>query len=121
MLCVFFLDIYCVSRVFFFFQAEDGIRDATVTGVQTCALPIYLWEAGKERRSAMDVAARLTSKGQVTLPKVVREALGLEEGDQVVFQVEGHRVILARTADLLDLAGAVARVPQLMSSSSTRI
>src|SRR5207245_7230366 len=25
----------------FFFQAEDGIRDATVTGVQTCALPIF--------------------------------------------------------------------------------
>src|SRR5207245_6954675 len=29
----------CIFRVFFF-QAEDGIRDATVTGVQTCALPI---------------------------------------------------------------------------------
>src|SRR2546430_15836708 len=28
------------SLVFFFFQAEDGIRDLTVTGVQTCALPI---------------------------------------------------------------------------------
>src|SRR6267378_5671792 len=27
---------------FFFFQAEDGIRDLYVTGVQTCALPIYL-------------------------------------------------------------------------------
>src|SRR3989442_11402352 len=27
---------------FFFFQAEDGIRDADVTGVQTCALPIYV-------------------------------------------------------------------------------
>src|SRR6266481_7176973 len=27
---------------FFFFQAEDGIRDGTVTGVQTCALPILL-------------------------------------------------------------------------------
>src|SRR5206468_9142983 len=26
---------------FFFFQAEDGIRDLIVTGVQTCALPIY--------------------------------------------------------------------------------
>src|SRR6266498_3356972 len=26
---------------FFFFQAEDGIRDADVTGVQTCALPIF--------------------------------------------------------------------------------
>src|SRR5256885_16763905 len=30
-----------VSRCFFFFQAEDGIRDYKVTGVQTCALPIY--------------------------------------------------------------------------------
>src|SRR5207248_8314593 len=29
-----------VLSVFFFFQAEDGIRDRTVTGVQTCALPI---------------------------------------------------------------------------------
>src|SRR5690554_8038794 len=29
---------------FFFFQAEDGIRDADVTGVQTCALPIYKWQ-----------------------------------------------------------------------------
>src|SRR2546430_3844510 len=28
--------------MFFFFQAEDGIRDLTVTGVQTCALPISL-------------------------------------------------------------------------------
>src|SRR5438128_12108925 len=33
--------MYCVFFFFFFFfQAEDGIRDATVTGVQTCALPI---------------------------------------------------------------------------------
>src|SRR2546427_9075564 len=31
--------LYCIS-IFFFFQAEDGIRDLTVTGVQTCALPI---------------------------------------------------------------------------------
>src|SRR5206468_6578543 len=28
---------------FFFFQAEDGIRDLIVTGVQTCALPISMW------------------------------------------------------------------------------
>src|SRR3989449_3763254 len=31
---------YSRSMVFFFFQAEDGIRDVAVTGVQTCALPI---------------------------------------------------------------------------------
>src|SRR5688572_32935494 len=30
-----------IVAIFFFFQAEDGIRDLTVTGVQTCALPIY--------------------------------------------------------------------------------
>src|SRR2546427_7800563 len=31
------------SVFFFFFQAEDGIRDLTVTGVQTCALPILIF------------------------------------------------------------------------------
>src|SRR2546430_4428945 len=31
----------CTMFLFFFFQAEDGIRDLTVTGVQTCALPIW--------------------------------------------------------------------------------
>src|SRR5699024_12186827 len=44
--------LYCASHpsrfycaVFFFFQAEDGIRDRNVTGVQTCALPIFhIWE-----------------------------------------------------------------------------
>ena len=30
--------------MFFFFQAEDGIRDRLVTGVQTCALPIFRFE-----------------------------------------------------------------------------
>src|SRR2546430_10715097 len=34
-------EIRVVSGRFFFFQAEDGIRDLTVTGVQTCALPIF--------------------------------------------------------------------------------
>src|SRR5215813_1763487 len=33
--------VVCFLCFFFFFQAEDGIRDADVTGVQTCALPIY--------------------------------------------------------------------------------
>src|SRR5256886_10235831 len=40
--CVPYLQTLAVRyiRIFFFFQAEDGIRDLTVTGVQTCALPI---------------------------------------------------------------------------------
>src|SRR5699024_12111232 len=36
----------CVFFISFFFQAEDGIRDRNVTGVQTCALPIFLKESG---------------------------------------------------------------------------
>src|SRR5689334_20876500 len=42
--------IICCKMIllfFFFFQAEDGIRDGTVTGVQTCALPIYVLRAKK--------------------------------------------------------------------------
>lgn len=61
----------------------------------------------------MDVAARVTSKGQVTVPKAVREALGIEEGDQVVFRVEGNRAVLARTSDFLSLAGTI-KVPAEM-------
>src|SRR5690348_17422849 len=34
--------------VLFFFQAEDGIRDGRVTGVQTCALPIFTGDAEKK-------------------------------------------------------------------------
>lgn len=58
----------------------------------------------------MDAAAKVTSKGQVTVPKAVRNALGIKEGDEVVFRVEGNHAVLARTPDFLDLAGSV-RVP----------
>lgn len=56
----------------------------------------------------MEISARLSSKGQVTVPRAVREALSLEEGDRLVFRVEGDHAILARTADLLALAGSVS-------------
>src|SRR5947207_8456900 len=37
------LSLLLLLFCFFFFQAEDGIRDHCVTGVQTCALPISAW------------------------------------------------------------------------------
>jgi AbrB family looped-hinge helix DNA binding protein len=58
----------------------------------------------------MDASARVTSKGQITVPKAVRDALGLKQGDHIVFRVEGNRAVLARTPDFLSLAGSV-RVP----------
>src|SRR5690554_7431762 len=39
--------------MFFFFQAEDGIRDADVTGVQTCALPICASRPGNRYRRTL--------------------------------------------------------------------
>jgi AbrB family looped-hinge helix DNA binding protein len=56
----------------------------------------------------MDTAAKVTSKGQVTVPKAVRDALGIKAGDEVVFRVEGNRAVLARTPNFLDLAGTVS-------------
>src|SRR5699024_11223765 len=40
------VDMRYVLVCFFFFQAEDGIRDRNVTGVQTCALPIFILGGG---------------------------------------------------------------------------
>jgi AbrB family looped-hinge helix DNA binding protein len=58
----------------------------------------------------VDTAAKVTSKGQVTVPKAVRDALDIKEGDELVFRVQGNHAVLARTPDLLDLAGSI-RVP----------
>lgn len=56
----------------------------------------------------MDVSARLTSKGQVTIPKSVRDALELQDGDEIMFRVERKRAIVAKTPDFLAMAGSVA-------------
>src|SRR5207245_3973150 len=75
----------------FFFQAEDGIRDATVTGVQTCALPI--WKArpapgasaegrrrracSRERGSSLRSSARARSlRGARTVAPVSPSEIG---------------------------------------------
>ena len=58
----------------------------------------------------MDAAAKVTSKGQVTVPKAVREALGIKEVTKSSSLVEGNRAVVARTPDFLDLAGSI-RVP----------
>ena len=58
----------------------------------------------------MDIAAKMSSKGQIKVPKAVRDALGIGEGDNVIFRVEGNSAVLARTPDFLSLAGTI-KVP----------
>ncbi|MGH2838585.1 MAG: AbrB/MazE/SpoVT family DNA-binding domain-containing protein [Thermoleophilaceae bacterium] len=55
----------------------------------------------------MDTRAKLTSKGQITIPKSVRDALELYEGDELVFRVEESRALMAKTPDFLAEAGSV--------------
>ena len=55
----------------------------------------------------METSARLSSKGQLTVPRSVRDALGLREGDNVVFRVDGQRATISKTPDFLELAGSV--------------
>src|SRR5688572_32181642 len=58
-------DVY----VFFFFQAEDGIRDLTVTGVQTCALPIFILALTSTNKASARMIGRML---RVLVPTVLK-------------------------------------------------
>src|SRR5262249_59548729 len=60
---------YCCA-FFFFFQAEDGIRDWSVTGVQTCALPIL--EASYFVLGSRSIGRAAVSSGDVGSPVLAR-------------------------------------------------
>src|SRR5256885_10866860 len=63
-LCLVFPVYRCGTVSFFFFQAEDGIRDYKVTGVQTCALPI-----SERRPRVARIAARGARSGNGRRPR----------------------------------------------------
>lgn len=44
------------------------------------------------------ITSKLTSKAQTTVPQAVRAALRLKEGDEIVYAIDGDRVILTRAA-----------------------
>jgi antitoxin PrlF len=54
-------------------------------------------------------SAKLTSKGQITIPREVRDALGLQTGDRLAFRVrkDGTVQVEAETVDLMSLRGVV--------------
>src|SRR2546430_289401 len=67
----------CSILFFFFFQAEDGIRDLTVTGVQTCALPIFL-RKNVILRDFFSAREAPEDDGRVNLGSQLRAALGVD-------------------------------------------
>src|SRR5207247_6051116 len=74
----------CCCCLSFFFQAEDGIRDPLVTGVQTCALPIWL------RRSSVTVrsgAAEVTAAGSA-FPVRGKQTAVVAGGDSPRYDVQ---------------------------------
>src|SRR5439155_11694931 len=75
-----------MSPCFFFFQAEDGIRDGHVTGVQTCALPIFA-DAVRNRR-------RPRGRLQPEIEQVRRHLPGIrnEDGEPDPARSEERRV-----------------------------
>src|SRR5699024_11497403 len=87
----------------FFFQAEDGIRDRNVTGVQTCALPIYTarWLACSWRSTSRAIAtsrsvvsaARYTGSGSVTNAKPERIAFPVDTSTMVKLEADNNAVI----------------------------
>src|SRR3989475_2744997 len=78
--CDWCLDV-CSTRLiflfFFFFQAEDGIRDLTVTGVQTCALPIS--DVTSKVEGTVPVTLEVTSASPIAHSKLVVNGRTLQE------------------------------------------
>src|SRR6266568_7345975 len=87
-------------NVFFFFQAEDGIRDGTVTGVQTCALPISLEEM------QIDVVG-VTEEPEKEIP--IAEAREISTDSLQLFLKDIGKVDLLTAAQEVELAKRIER------------
>jgi len=55
----------------------------------------------------MKESTSITIKGQVTIPKIIRDELGLKTGDRLVFEREGSKIIIKPTKTVLDFRGYV--------------
>src|SRR3989475_1931171 len=91
----------------FFFQAEDGIRDLTVTGVQTCALPILITKILAAKRAAGSGASTVIAWGREQ-DVLVRLAAGESIGTLLVAQTHKNQARKQWIADHLQLRGSVS-------------
>src|SRR5262249_61069849 len=79
-----------MSWVMFFFQGEEGIRDWSVTGVQTCALPIY--RSVDDRSPAEAIELALVDDGVDAYRKLERSMLVVHDGCAHIRNVQIHRI-----------------------------
>ena len=59
-------------------------------------------------------ATTLTSKGQITIPREIRDRLGLKSGDKLAFTLlsDGTLIVRAKTKRLIDIVGSLTRLDQ---------
>src|SRR2546426_9141645 len=72
-----------VMMFFFFFQAEDGIRDYKVTGVQTCALPIWLLAGARRLQEKYAVIGDVRGRGLMIGVEFVKDRATREPAPEV--------------------------------------
>src|SRR5699024_11829471 len=95
------------SVYYFFFQAEDGIRDRNVTGVQTCALPISLGAVSGLDVSPLgldeDVGVRLSMVGALVEDDDVRTFTRGTDPDSELRSAVGWRVLVLPYKRIFDV------------------
>lgn len=69
----------------------------------------------------MKESSTITVKGQVTIPKQIREELGLKPGDRVFFEREGDRIVLKSAKTVFDFRGYVKAERQISMEQARKI
>src|SRR2546426_9288424 len=131
--------VAALSISFFFFQAEDGIRDYKVTGVQTCALPIYIYGAiiaGADIRSVrmtpgVDFIAELERAIRELIPKPKMLVIGFPSNptahcvdlgffERVIALAREHDILVVHDLAYADIVFDSYKAPSIMQVPGAR-